>query len=64
MRLIYCNQVDLTEKSGQGTHEKEISDFLLADESVEGFYVGQKPKCDHHYDSDENVFFLPINSIS
>jgi glycosyltransferase involved in cell wall biosynthesis len=62
VRIIYCNQVDLTELSGQGTHEKEISRHLLADESVDGFYVGQKPKqTDHEYENYPNVVFIPLS---
>jgi glycosyltransferase involved in cell wall biosynthesis len=61
MRLIYTNQVDLTERTGQGTHEKEISNLLLSDLTIEGIYVGQKPLKDHEYDHRENVFLLPLN---
>lgn len=61
MRLIYTNQVDLTERTGQGTHEKEISNLLLSDQTIEGIYVGQKPPENHEYDHKENVFLLPLN---
>ena len=61
MRLIYVNQVDLTERTGQGTHEKEISALLLHDSSIEGVYIGQKPAVKHQYDNEKNAFLLPIN---
>ena len=43
MKIIYCNQVDPSEETGQGTHEKEILSLLLNDNEVCGHYVGQKP---------------------
>jgi glycosyltransferase involved in cell wall biosynthesis len=61
MRMIYTNQVDLTERTGQGTHEKEISRLLLNDLTIEGIYVGQKPPEKHEYDDRENVFLLSLN---
>ena len=60
LRLIYCNQVDLTERTGQGIHEKEISSLLLQDNEIEGIYVGQKPKEKHHYDDNSSVKLLHI----
>jgi len=61
MKLIYTNQVDLTERTGQGTHEKEISALLLDDLSIEGVYVGQKPESSYVYDDKERTYFLVLN---
>ena len=60
MRIIYTNQVDLTERTGQGTHEKEISALLLNDLNIDGIYIGQKPPQNHEYDDRENAFLLPL----
>lgn len=48
IRIIYCNQVDPSEQTGQGTHEREMSALLLNDPEVEGFYVGQAPSGPSH----------------
>ena len=60
MRLIYVNQVDFTEKTGQGTHEKEIKRLLINDKSIEGIYVGQKPDKNHNLTNQTNIFLIPI----
>lgn len=59
MRLIYCNQVDLSEKSGQGRHELAMAHRLINDRSLDGYYVGQKPK-DEIIEAGSCCIYIPI----
>jgi glycosyltransferase involved in cell wall biosynthesis len=59
MRLIYCNQVDLSEKSGQGRHEFAMAERLINDKILDGYYVGQKPK-DEIIKAGDRCIYIPI----
>ncbi len=61
IRIIYANQVDLAEATGQGIHEKEIGSRLLADTEVEGHYVGQMPSAPSPLTEHPRAHFLPIS---
>ena len=60
IRLIYANQVDMTEQSGQGVHEREISSFLVDDPEIDGHYVGQKPAEPCPLDGNPKAHLIPL----
>jgi len=59
-RIVYVNQIDITEPTGQGVREKEMITRLLADEEVDGYYVGQKPALPSPIDGHERVRLIPL----
>lgn len=63
-RIIYCNQVDPEEQTGQGTHEKEMTALLLNDPEVDGFYVGQAPTSRSLLEDHPRATLIPIKKTA
>lgn len=60
IRLIYVNQVDVTEATGQGFHEREMTMNLLSDPDIEGHLITPEPALPSPVDDLPRVWFLPL----
>ncbi len=60
IRVIYVNQVDVMEQSGQGVREREMVTRLVTDDQLDGYYVGQQPSRPSPIDENPRAHLLPL----
>ncbi len=60
IRVIYVNQIDITEPTGQGVREKEMVTRLLSDHQIEGYYIGQKPYSPSPINGNKRACLIPL----
>ncbi len=59
-RIIYVSQADIMERTGRGVREREMVVRLLADKTVEGIFIGEKPHTTSPIDNVENAYLIPL----